>query len=68
MFVSGSQDRTIRFWDLRIRGCTNLVTAPPAHGSGPGSPVASVSVDPSGEQEFFVQIACLSSANTWHTF
>ncbi|XP_022643518.1 WD repeat-containing protein 47-like isoform X2 [Varroa destructor] len=48
MFVSGSQDRTIRFWDLRIRGCTNLVTAPPAHGSGPGSPVASVSVDPSG--------------------
>ncbi|OQR76073.1 WD repeat-containing protein 47 isoform 2 [Tropilaelaps mercedesae] len=48
MFVSGSQDRTIRFWDLRTRGCTNLVTAPPAHGSGPGSPVASVAVDPSG--------------------
>lgn len=48
MFVSGSQDRTIRFWDLRTRGCVNLVTAPPASGSGPGSPVAAVSVDPSG--------------------
>uniref|UniRef100_A0A023FMA6 Putative wd40 domain protein n=1 Tax=Amblyomma cajennense TaxID=34607 RepID=A0A023FMA6_AMBCJ len=48
MFVSGSQDRTIRFWDLRTRGCVNLVTAPPASGSGPGSPVAAVAVDPSG--------------------
>ncbi|XP_064458663.1 WD repeat-containing protein 47-like [Ornithodoros turicata] len=48
MFVSGAQDRTIRFWDLRTRGCVNLVTAPPASGSGPGSPVAGVSVDPSG--------------------
>lgn len=48
MFVSGSQDRTIRFWDLRTRGCVNLVTAPPASGSGPGSPVAAVAVDPTG--------------------
>ncbi len=36
MFVSGSQDRTIRFWDLRTSGCVNLITAPPASGSGPG--------------------------------
>lgn len=26
MFVSGSQDRTVRFWDLRTRGCVNVVT------------------------------------------
>ena len=26
MFVSGSQDRTVRFWDLRTRGCVNQVT------------------------------------------
>jgi len=26
MFVSGSHDRTIRFWDLRTRGCVNVVT------------------------------------------
>lgn len=36
MFVSGSQDRTIRFWDLRTRGCVNIVTAPSATGTGPG--------------------------------
>ncbi|UYV66182.1 VARS [Cordylochernes scorpioides] len=41
MFVSGSADRTIRFWDLRTRGCVNLI-------SGPGAAVAAVSVDPSG--------------------
>ncbi|CAG2101093.1 unnamed protein product [Medioppia subpectinata] len=35
MFVSGSQDRTIRFWDLRTRGCVNLITAPSASGKGP---------------------------------
>lgn len=28
MFVSGSQDRTIRFWDLRTRGCVNLIPSP----------------------------------------
>ncbi|PRD26511.1 UNVERIFIED_CONTAM: Wdr47 [Trichonephila clavipes] len=48
MFVSGSQDRTIRFWDLRTKGCVHLVTPPPLSGSGPGSPVATVCVDPSG--------------------
>lgn len=26
MFVSGAQDRTVRFWDLRTRGCVNVVT------------------------------------------
>ncbi|KAL7010524.1 hypothetical protein ACKWTF_016933 [Chironomus riparius] len=26
MFVSGSQDKTVRFWDLRTRGCVNVVT------------------------------------------
>lgn len=48
MFVSGAQDRTIRFWDLRTRGCTNIITAPPASGSGSGSAAAAVTVDPSG--------------------
>uniref|UniRef100_T1L4M5 CTLH domain-containing protein n=1 Tax=Tetranychus urticae TaxID=32264 RepID=T1L4M5_TETUR len=48
MFVSGSQDRTIRFWDLRTRGCVNLITAPPAAGSIHGSAVSAVCVDPSG--------------------
>lgn len=28
MFVSGSQDRTIRFWDLRSNSCINLITCP----------------------------------------
>ncbi|XP_076308772.1 WD repeat-containing protein 47-like [Tachypleus tridentatus] len=48
MFVSGSQDKTIRFWDLRTQGCVNLVVAPAASGCGQGSPVAAVCVDPSG--------------------
>lgn len=48
MFVSGSQDRTIRFWDLRTQGCVNLIATPSSSGSGPGSPVAAVCVDPSG--------------------
>ena len=41
MFVSGSQDKSVRFWDLRTRGCVNVVST----GS---SPVASCCVDPSG--------------------
>lgn len=47
MFVSGSQDRSVRFWDLRTRGCVNVIT-PVATSTKPGSAVASVSVDPSG--------------------
>ncbi|XP_023345155.1 WD repeat-containing protein 47 [Eurytemora carolleeae] len=45
IFVSGSQDRTVRFWDLRTRGCVNLVQF---GNEGAGSPVASCCVDPSG--------------------
>ncbi|XP_059613296.1 WD repeat-containing protein 47 isoform X3 [Phlebotomus argentipes] len=48
MFVSGSQDKTVRFWDLRTRGCVNMVTPATAPGSRQGSPVAAVCVDPSG--------------------
>ncbi|XP_064103072.1 WD repeat-containing protein 47-like isoform X2 [Macrobrachium nipponense] len=47
MFVSGSQDRTVRFWDLRTRGCVNVIT-PGATPTKPGAPVASLCVDPSG--------------------
>ncbi|XP_034839252.1 WD repeat-containing protein 47 isoform X2 [Maniola hyperantus] len=25
MFVSGSQDKTVRFWDLRVGGCVNVI-------------------------------------------
>ena len=38
MFVSGSQDKTVRFWDLRTRGCVNVVS------TSAGSPVASCGV------------------------
>ena len=44
MFVSGSQDKSVRFWDLRTRGCVNVVHS----ASAGGSPVASCCVDPSG--------------------
>ena len=33
MFVTGSTDRTTRFWDLRSRDCVNMVAAPPTVGS-----------------------------------
>ncbi|XP_042903745.1 WD repeat-containing protein 47 isoform X2 [Parasteatoda tepidariorum] len=48
MFVSSSQDRTIRFWDMRTRGCVHMVNTRPLSGTGPGSAAAAVSVDPSG--------------------
>lgn len=48
MFVSGSQDKTVRFWDLRTRGCVNMVTPATVPGTRQGSPVASLCVDPSG--------------------
>ncbi|XP_046410029.1 WD repeat-containing protein 47 isoform X3 [Neodiprion fabricii] len=54
MFVSGSQDKTVRFWDLRTRGCVNMVTPATVPGSRHliplqvGSPVAALCVDPSG--------------------
>ncbi|XP_076352495.1 WD repeat-containing protein 47-like isoform X1 [Tachypleus tridentatus] len=48
MFVSGSHDRTIRLWDLRSRGCVDVISAPSTSGTGPGSSVCTVCVDPSG--------------------
>lgn len=42
------QDKTVRFWDLRTRGCVNTVTPATVPGSRQGSPVTSVCVDPSG--------------------
>ncbi|XP_046977626.1 WD repeat-containing protein 47 isoform X2 [Vanessa cardui] len=46
MFVSGSQDKTVRFWDLRTGGCVNVISPPT--GPSKGSAVASLAVDPSG--------------------
>lgn len=48
MFVSGSQDKTVRFWDLRTRGCVDMVTPQTQPGNRLGSPVAGVCMDPSG--------------------
>ncbi|KRZ15623.1 WD repeat-containing protein 47 [Trichinella pseudospiralis] len=45
MFVSCSQDRTIRFWDLRCTKAVNLLSAGNQFYS---SPVTSICVDPSG--------------------
>uniref|UniRef100_UPI003AAAD719 WD repeat-containing protein 47-like n=1 Tax=Centroberyx gerrardi TaxID=166262 RepID=UPI003AAAD719 len=45
MIASGSQDKTVRFWDLRVPSCVRVVGTT-LHGSG--SAVASVAVDPSG--------------------
>ncbi|KAJ8357211.1 hypothetical protein SKAU_G00200050 [Synaphobranchus kaupii] len=45
MIASGSQDKTVRFWDVRVPSCVKVVGTA-FHGSG--SPVASVAVDPSG--------------------
>ncbi|UXI21211.1 hypothetical protein NH340_JMT07154 [Sarcoptes scabiei] len=48
-FVTGSQDRTIRFWDLRSNSCTNFVTCPTISRNKPGGAVAAVCVDPTGK-------------------
>ncbi|KAE8746601.1 hypothetical protein FOCC_FOCC006715 [Frankliniella occidentalis] len=48
MFVSGSQDKTVRFWDLRTRGCVDMVTPQTQPGNRMGSPVAGICMDPSG--------------------
>ncbi|XP_068599477.1 WD repeat-containing protein 47-like [Brachionichthys hirsutus] len=45
MIASGSQDKTVRFWDLRVPSCVRVVGTT-LHGSGDA--VASVAVDPSG--------------------
>ncbi|KAM9797383.1 WD repeat-containing protein 47-like isoform 1-T1 [Syngnathus typhle] len=45
MITSGSQDKTVRFWDLRVPSCVRVVGTT-LHGSG--SAVVSVAVDPSG--------------------
>jgi WD40 repeat protein len=49
MFCSGSQDKTIRLWDLRTRGCVNLISPLTSNNSSTvKSPVGSVCVDPTG--------------------
>ncbi|XP_062869254.1 WD repeat-containing protein 47b [Trichomycterus rosablanca] len=46
MVASGSQDMTVRFWDLRVPSCVKLFGTA-LQGTG-GSAVASVAVDPTG--------------------
>ncbi|XP_045783964.1 WD repeat-containing protein 47 isoform X1 [Maniola jurtina] len=41
MFVSGSQDKTVRFWDLRVGGCVNVIP-------NKSSAVTSLAVESSG--------------------
>jgi WD40 repeat protein len=49
MFASGSQDKTIRVWDLRTRGCVSMISPlTSANSSTVKSPVGSVCVDPTG--------------------
>ena len=43
-FASGGADKTVRFWDIRARGCVNMVQ----YGGNNGSAVAACCVDPSG--------------------
>lgn len=47
VFVSGSQDKSCRFWDLRAPEAIQIVT-PSTTLALQGSPVAGVAVDPSG--------------------
>ncbi|PAV85819.1 hypothetical protein WR25_11345 [Diploscapter pachys] len=46
-FVSCSQDKTIRFWDIRTNEPVNIIT--PATNKSQTAPVTSVCVDPSGQ-------------------
>ncbi|XP_070531642.1 WD repeat-containing protein 47-like isoform X2 [Ptychodera flava] len=45
MLASASQDKTIRFWDLRTPRCVNIIGSPGSD-AGEGSAVASLCVDP----------------------
>ncbi|XP_017837632.1 WD repeat-containing protein 47 isoform X2 [Drosophila busckii] len=48
MFVSGSQDQTIRFWDIRVNVAVNSFDQEFKGGALQNSPVTAVSVDPTG--------------------
>ncbi|XP_022088993.1 WD repeat-containing protein 47-like isoform X2 [Acanthaster planci] len=47
MLVSGSQDNTVRLWDLRTPRCVQVIGTPGSD-SGQGTAAATVCVDPSG--------------------
>ncbi|XP_071948355.1 WD repeat-containing protein 47-like isoform X4 [Antedon mediterranea] len=47
LLASGSEDKTVRFWDLRVPKCINIIGSPGSD-KGQGSSVASVCIDPSG--------------------
>ncbi|XP_011294123.2 LOW QUALITY PROTEIN: WD repeat-containing protein 47 [Musca domestica] len=47
MVVTGSQDKTVRFWDIRVPECINSVL-PGSYYDAMGSPVTAVCVDPTG--------------------
>jgi len=48
-FVSGSEDKTIRLWDLRSRDYYNLISCPTISRNSNGGSVTAVIVDPSGK-------------------
>ncbi|XP_051775757.1 WD repeat-containing protein 47-like isoform X1 [Erpetoichthys calabaricus] len=45
MIASGSQDKTVRFWDLRVPSCVRVLGTA---FNGSGSAIAAVAVDPAG--------------------